>query len=125
VSGYVLDGWGGVFPFGGAPNVSITGYWPTWSIVRGLVLNPGQNSGYVLDGLGALHPFGGAPNVQITAYWSGWDIARAAISVPNTPGEGWVLDGLGGLHPYGGAPLVGVATAGYWGADEAKAIAAS
>lgn len=125
VSGYVLDGWGGVFPFGGAPNVSITGYWPTWSIVRGIVLNPGQNSGYVLDGLGALHPFGGAPSVRITAYWSGWDIARAVVSVPNSPGEGWVLDGLGGLHPYGGAPLIGVASTGYWGADEARAIAAS
>ncbi|MBV8527687.1 MAG: Ig-like domain repeat protein [Candidatus Dormibacteraeota bacterium] len=125
VSGYVLDGWGGVFPFGGAPNVGITGYWPTWSIVRGIVLNPGTNSGYVLDGLGALHPFGGAPNVTITAYWSGWDIARAVVSVPNTPDEGWVLDGLGGLHPYGGAPLVGASSSGYWGADEARAIAAS
>ncbi len=35
--GYTLDGWGGVHPFGGAPSVVVTGYWPGWDIVRGLV----------------------------------------------------------------------------------------
>jgi hypothetical protein len=72
----VLDGFGGVHPFGGAPAVAVTAYWSGWDIARGIVLQSGGPGGYVLDGFGGVHPFGGAPAVAVTAYWSGWDIAR-------------------------------------------------
>ena len=58
--GYILDAFGGVQPFGGAPAVTTTGYWPGWDIVRGFALDPSGPGGYVLDGFGGLHRFGGA-----------------------------------------------------------------
>src|SRR5207302_764176 len=35
-TGYVLDGWGGLHPFNGAPAVAPGAYWPKWDIARGL-----------------------------------------------------------------------------------------
>jgi hypothetical protein len=104
--GYVLDGFGGLHPFGGAPAVAPGGYWRGWDIVRGLALRPDGGSGYVLDGWGGLHPFGGAPRVAVASYWTGWDVARGvALDACDTSGtSGWVLDAFGGLHAFGGAP---------------------
>jgi hypothetical protein len=68
-SGYVLDGWGGIHPFGGTPREAVTGYWPNWDIARGITLLPGSSTaGYVADGWGGMHPFGGAPAVQTPMY---------------------------------------------------------
>jgi spore germination protein YaaH len=76
-SGYVLDGWGGIHPFGNAAKVSGGPWWPGWDIARRLVLLPGSsNAGYVVDGWGGLHPFGGASPVQATQYTPGWDLTR-------------------------------------------------
>jgi Bacterial Ig-like domain (group 3) len=121
---YVLDGWGGLHPYGGAPAVSGNAYWAGWDIARGIAPDPcaGQSGGYVLDGYGGVHPFGGAPAVSATAYWPGWDIARgiAATCVNGRPG-GYVLDGYGGAHPFGGAPAVSISA--YWpGWDIARGI---
>src|SRR5207302_2076088 len=74
--GYVLDAFGGVWPFGNAPGVSMTGYWRGWDIARGIAVRPDGHSGYVVDGYGGVWPFGGAPGVSIAHYWRGWDIAR-------------------------------------------------
>src|ERR1035437_2117415 len=121
---YVLDGWGGLHPFGGAPAVSGTAYWQGWDIARGIALDPcaGQSGGYVLDGWGGLHPFGGAPAGSGTAYWQCWDIPRAiaATCVNGSPG-GYVLDGWGGVHPFGSAPAVS-GTAYWQGWDIARGI---
>jgi hypothetical protein len=38
----VLDGWGGIHPFGTAPNVASGGYWTGWDIAVGLA---GGNDG--------------------------------------------------------------------------------
>jgi hypothetical protein len=121
---YVLDGWGGLHPYGGAPGVSVTAFWQGWDIARGIALDPctGQSGGYVLDGWGGVHPFGGAPAVSVTAYWQGWDIARsiAATCVNGSPG-GYVLDGWGGVHPFGSALAVSVTA--YWqGWDIARGL---
>jgi hypothetical protein len=73
----VLDGWGGIHPFGNAAKVSGGPWWPGWDIARRLVLLPGSsNAGYVVDGWGGLHAFGGAPPVQATQYTPGWDLTR-------------------------------------------------
>src|ERR1035437_2364939 len=119
---YVLDGWGGLHPFGGAPAVSGTAYWQGWDIARGIALDPcaGQSGGYVLDGWGGLHPFGSAPAGSGTAYWQGWDIARGIV-LQSTGQGGYVLDGWGGLNPFGGAPAVS-GTASWHGWDIARGI---
>ena len=119
-SGYVLDGWGGLHPFGGAPYVYDSGYWPGWDITRGIVLRPDGVSGYVLDGWGGIHPFGNAPQVYGTGYWPGWDIARGIV-LRSDGVSGYILDGWGGIHPFGGAPqMYGSA---YWpGFDIARSI---
>jgi hypothetical protein len=119
--GYVLDGWGGVHPFGNAPAVAITAYWAGWDIARGIALRPDGVSGYVLDGWGGVHAFGGAPTLQNTGYWPGWDIARGIVLDPSG-GGGYVLDGWGGLHPFGDARTLTIS--GYWkGWDIARGLA--
>ncbi len=122
-SGYVLDGFGGIHPFGGAPGVSATAYWPGWDIARGIVL-ASDASGYVLDGFGGLHPFGGAPAAHTSGYWAGWDIAHAVAMLPNHRG-GYVLDGFGGVWPFSvgsNAAPARVTGAPYFGWDIARSI---
>jgi hypothetical protein len=76
--GYVLDGWGGIHAFGGAPPENVGG-WPGWDIAKSLVLWSGDNGGgWVLDGFGGMNAYGGAPGVTPTGYWNGWDIARSS-----------------------------------------------
>ena len=114
--GFVLDGYGGVHPFGGAPALRGSAYWPGWDIARGIALDAGGTGGLVLDGFGGLHPFGAARAPRsVTGYWPGWDIARGvALTADSTlrRPRGYVLDAYGGLHPFGGAPKL--ATTAYW-----------
>jgi hypothetical protein len=123
-SGYVLDGYGGIHPFGNAPAVTQIGAngtdpWPNWDIARAIAVTaPGQ--GYVLDGYGGLHPFGGAPALADSSYWPNWDIARGLAICPGGAG-GYVLDGWGGIHAIGNAPAL--AGSAYWsGWDIARGI---
>jgi len=117
-SGYVLDGYGGVHPFGGAPAATNGPYWPGWDIARAIAVTC-PDAGYVLDGYGGLHPFGSAPQLADSAYW-GWDIARGVALCPGGQG-GFVLDGYGGIHPVGNAPPLSASA--YWpGWDIARAI---
>jgi hypothetical protein len=117
--GYVLDGWGGVHPVGGAPAMSTTGYWPGWDIARDLSMSAGHG-GQVLDGWGGLHPVAGATPMPVSGYWPGWDIARAVAVTPNGAGA-YVLDGWGGVHQAGNAPPVSV-TAWWRGWDIARDV---
>ncbi len=115
VSGWVLDGYGALHPFGGAPAMSGSPYWPGWDIARDVVLLS-DAGGYVLDGFGGLHPFGNAPKATHAAYWSGWDIARSVVLTSSGRG-GYVLDGFGGLHPFAvgsAAPPAAGANTAYW-----------
>lgn len=115
--GYVVDGWGGLHPFGNATGASGP-YWSGWDIARG-VASTGLNRGYVLDGWGGVHPYGTAVPTVVSSYWSGWDIARGLVT--NTANGGYVLDGWGGLHPFGVAPTV--ASTAYWqGWDIARGL---
>jgi uncharacterized protein YvpB len=111
--GVVLDGFGGVHPFGGltldSQNFS---YWPYWDIARSVAVMPDASGGWTLDGFGGVHAWGAAPGIASPAYWPNWDIARALVVNPqilpaNGPASGYVLDGFGGLHNFGGAPPLG------------------
>jgi uncharacterized protein YvpB len=109
--GAVLDGLGGIHPFGGL-SLDTTGApsWPHRDIARALVLRTDGSGGWVLDGEGAIHAFGAAAPVAAPARWPGRDLARAmavvSLDADGQPDgrQGYVLDGVGGLHPWGGAP---------------------
>jgi spore germination protein YaaH len=121
--GYVLDGFGGIHPFGSAPILATSGYWSGWDIARGLAIAPGGQGGYTVDGWGGVHPVGNAPLVNASSYWPRWDIARGITLNACDPSghSGWVLDGWGGVHPFGGAALLHASS--YWpGWDIARAI---
>ncbi len=105
LSGWTLDGWGGLHAFGtSASAVTITNapYWPGWDIARGVAFS-GRGWGVVADGWGGLHTFlagaGSAPVITSNAYWRAWDIVRGVALMPDGSG-GFVLDGWGGLHPF-------------------------
>ena len=60
-SGYLLDGYGAVHPFGigsNPPPRAVTGnpYWG-WDIARSITLNPQGTGGELIDGWGNTHPF--------------------------------------------------------------------
>ena len=128
----MLDGWGGLHPFGGVSlNAAYAPYWWGWDIARATVIEPDGSGGWMLDGFGGVHSFGTAPNINATAYdgdpraragvyWHGWDIARALVVLDNGQG-GYVMDGYGGVHAFGDAPdLSGWA---YWhGWDIARGL---
>ena len=109
--GAVLDGYGGIHPFGGL-SLDTRGapYWPHRDIARALVLRGDGSGAWVLDGEGGIHAVGAAAPVVPPARWAGRDVARAmAVVSQDSRGEpdgrqGYVLDGGGGLHPWGGAP---------------------
>jgi spore germination protein YaaH len=126
-SGFILDGWGGLHPYGAA-GLSETSpgaghYWPGFDIARDFAFLPDGTGGFVLDGYGGLHPFRvngstAALAAQGAPYWPGKDIARRVVIFSDGTG-GYVLDAYGGLHPFGingPSPVAGadMATSGYW-----------
>jgi glucose/arabinose dehydrogenase len=102
--GYVLDGFGGLHPFGRrghAAPAAITSapYWSGWDIARAVALT-GPARGYLLDGFGGVHRFGGAaPIATPLPYWRGRDLARDLVVLPDRSG-GFVLDAQGGVYPF-------------------------
>ncbi|MHB8589552.1 MAG: CAP domain-containing protein [Candidatus Dormibacteraceae bacterium] len=126
---YTLDGYGGIYA-DNSPPVTVTAYWPGWSIVRTAEALPGASapqSGFVLDGYGGLHPYGSPAPTETSGssghYW-GWNIARDFAFLPDGSG-GFVLDGFGGLHPFrvngNTAPLQAQGNS-YWGWDIARKV---
>ena len=126
-SGFVLDGWGGLHPYG-APGLaetsdSATHYWKGWDIARDFAFLPDGTGGFVLDGFGGLHPFRvngatGALAAVGNTYWPGHDYARKVVIFADGTG-GYVLDYAGGLHPFGingPSPVSpqGMQITGYW-----------
>jgi hypothetical protein len=112
--GAVLDGYGGLHPYGTSLFINSPTYWQSWDIARDFAFLPDGSGGYVLDGWGGLHPFstsrfgrpgfavigGLPPAAQVSAYWQGWDIARKVVIFADGKG-GYVLDGWGGIHGFG------------------------
>ncbi|MGZ6005462.1 MAG: hypothetical protein ACXWLH_04920 [Candidatus Saccharimonadales bacterium] len=102
--GYVLDGLGGVHPFGGATKIQGVPYWPNWDIARRIVLR--GSGGYVLDGLGGLHPFKIGANGVAPPPTNGWrgyypnDAARGVV-IRGDGKVGAVLDCHGGISIIG------------------------
>lgn len=119
-SGFVLDGYGGMHPFGWINGVIGAQYWRGWDIARDFAFLPDGSGGYVLDGYGGLHPFaitGHAmpPAATGAAYFNGRDLARKVVIFSDASG-GYVLDAFGGLHPFGvgGAAPANATGGAYW-----------
>jgi hypothetical protein len=84
--GWVLDGFGAMHPFGGAPSVAVTHYTGAIDHVDAVAL-PG-NRGYVLDDDGRVWPFGsgfGVESVRTTPSggydrtWTGLGMSAALL----------------------------------------------
>ncbi len=120
--GVVLDGFGGLHPFGGYHlDTSGAPYWSGFDIARALQLMPGGMGGWVLDGYGGIHAFGAAPPIQTPRYMPGVDIARDLTVYQGPHGEaGYMLLGTGQVLPFGSAPEI----AGYpvWNFDVARGL---
>ncbi len=119
-SGAVVDGFGGLHPYGVPVTLTGAPYWPGFDIVRDFAFLPDGSGGYVLDGFGGLHPFSvnghaAPPAATGASYWPGSDVARKLVIFSDGTG-GYMLDKFGGLHPFGiGGPTPGLATgAPYW-----------
>jgi len=133
-SGYTLDGWGGIHPFGTAPAVTTASYFKGFDIARRIVLFPDLKGGLVLDGWGGIHPFATGGNslpaaMTTFSYFQGFNIARDFQLIPGsteTAASGFVLDGYGGMHPFnnsGAATPTTPTDRPYWsGFDIARAI---
>jgi len=81
----VLDAFGGLHQFGGAPPLLAGAYWRGWDIARGVAMvrdtdhrHPG---GYVVDGFGGVHAFGAAGPLAFSTYW-GQDVVRGVALAP-------------------------------------------
>jgi uncharacterized protein YkwD len=120
-AGLVLDGYGGLHPYGAGLTTSGAPYWGGFDIARDFAFLPNGTGGYLLDGYGGIHPFGvnghAAPPAAAGApYWGGFDIAREIVILSDGTG-GYVMDGYGGLHPFaiGTNPIPAAVTgAAYW-----------
>jgi len=56
-SGAVLDGYGGLHPYGAPISIQTSAYWSGWDIARDFAFLPDGTGGFVLDGYGGLHAF--------------------------------------------------------------------
>lgn len=107
-SGYVLDIYGRIFPFGGAtPSSRGTNYRWTWPAARKLKVQftPSLRA-ITMDLYGGLHgDFNQGNPITPGGYWRGSDNSRDFVvtSWAATP-AGYQLDLHGGVHEFGGAP---------------------
>lgn len=103
-SGEVLDGFGAVHPFNGAPYLSGQPYFfksdgTNNDIARDIALRDDGQSGYELDGYGKVWALGGAPEVKVTWYQYANDFARRMVLRPDGM-SGYVITGDGVMHPF-------------------------
>ncbi len=102
--GYALDGYGQLWPFGGATAPPRTG--PRWGsrVARKLAMQwtPAKRS-VTLDIYGGLHGDFGQSSPLYGPYWKCWDAARDLVVTDWANGRGYVLDLFGGVHSFGGA----------------------
>jgi spore germination protein YaaH len=120
VAGVVLDGFGGLHPYGAPITFGGGPSWPGVDIARDVAFLPDGSGGFVLDGYGGLHRFSvnghALPAAAVTTgSWPGFDIARKVVIFSDGTG-GYVMDGYGGLHPFGigVAPPAKATGAAYW-----------
>jgi hypothetical protein len=107
--GYVLDVYGKLWPFGGAPSPARTGARWTWPAARKLKMQftPDVRA-ITMDLYGGLHGDFAQPNALAPGgYWKGLDYSRDfVITTWADAPAGYQLDLFGGVHNIGSAPDV-------------------
>lgn len=107
--GVVLDGYGTLHPFGGAPTPPRPlNRWVNPSVACRLEMTWSPTvRAYTLDRFGGIHEDYAAVTIPSSAgapYWQGQQVARHfAISKWTSPAAGYTLDFWGGVHQWGGA----------------------
>ncbi|MFP5224434.1 MAG: hypothetical protein ACLGH3_02575 [Actinomycetota bacterium] len=104
-SGYVVDAYGRLFRFGGAPMPSAATRWIGKDWTRDAVLLSGGQGGYVLDRFGRAHPFK-IGKAQMPRKIQRFPVTKqaAALILNGNERSGWILAGRGELIRFGGAP---------------------
>lgn len=100
--GVVLDGYGTLHPFGGAPTPPRSANRWNVLVARKLQMDWASMKAYTLDYSGGIHPdYNAGPVAAGAPYWAGQDIARDFVITNWTNGGGYTLDWWGGVHQYG------------------------
>lgn len=103
--GVVLDGFGTLHPFGGAPTPPrALNRWSSPAIARKLAMDwtPGNIKAYTLDYTGGIHPDYDAGAASGYPYWDGWDTARDFVVTDWSTASGYTLDFWGAVFPWAG-----------------------
>jgi len=133
--GYVVNAWGGLHPFGGAPALMPRPpYGPGLAYVQGGALQGDDLGGVVIDARGTVFSFGtltgGPVNVCDQSPRVGVPIRGIALDPTPTSGptsydtKGATLDAWGGIHLLCNSPAIDTTGAPYWrGVPIARSLA--
>lgn len=133
--GYVLDGWGGLHAFGGAPPLPVGRYAGGFDWAHGLALRGDDAGGFVVDSISDTYDFGTQDTFTLVCDYSWvWGVPIRGVaydpaplmfgSFPNYDTNGADIDGWGGIHRLCGSEQIFTAGAPYWpGWDIARGIA--
>jgi hypothetical protein len=124
-SGYVVDLWGQIYPFGGMPPAPRLGPRFGSPAVRGWAMywSGATKKGYMLDASGALWAdFSAVTPTPNPYYFRGKDVYRALAMLDANAGKGYALDASGATWPFGGAPQPGAYGPYRAGADVAREL---
>src|SRR5690606_35242078 len=78
-SGWILDAWGGIHAFGGAPRFQSPVYRRDVDHARDIVASPNGRGGWIMTTDGYIAAFGGAPGVYHRSTWTGLDLGRSLM----------------------------------------------
>jgi hypothetical protein len=118
-SGYVVDKFGGVRPFGGAPKAHASKQF-TCDCARGIVLLDSGKGGYVLDAYGRMAPFSVGTNLMPRSIQPAKLFGKAkavGVALRSNEKSGYVLGSDGSIKAFGGAASLGSS-----GVSDARAI---
>ncbi len=118
--GVVLDGFGKIWAFGGAPAPTRSGNrWAAQHVARKIEMEWATLKAYTLDYSGGIHPdynaapikpfddlvrtFNGPRQAGDAPYWLKQDVARDFVITDWDLRQGYTLDHYGGVHAFGGA----------------------
>lgn len=106
--GYVVDAYGRISSFGGAPRATASRTWVGKDLARGIIMAANNRGGYVLDASGRLHPFKVGRYAYPRAIQARGISSGRAVAVTLRAGErsGYILENTGRLLRFGGAPSV-------------------
>lgn len=119
--GYVLDAWGGLHPFGGAPGLTPGRYSLGKPYAQGITLQGDDRGGVVVDDHAAVVTFGTVPT-PVTTCDQTFKVGTPTRGISLDPvlnagsydKHGATVDARGGFHPLCGSAAITTTGAAYW-----------